>query len=508
MKLDTTSVLGKTYKKTEDGILKHSLESHLQSYSGDHHDMWAEPEFTGKYIDICTKYYKNTGDSEYLDHAKAVVDKICDIQPEDGYLGALMEKDRWENFDVWNQTFTILGLLSYYAETKEQKALDAAEKCAESIADHYMNNKGKDILDATNFGTQNISILFVLPQLYKITGKQTYMDFMNFIADKIKKSDLNFFEFNSILELRSKKGIENFVILMGIIKYAEITGNEKAIESAKKYWQQVNDTQIRNTGNGTVGEFWTENGNAPALLGADVKPNENCVAVGWIELSLMMFYKEQSVKYLDAIEKSLFNHILGSLSEDGTDFAYYQPNYGKKLSTTDEEMYKCCRYRGFTLFAYLQDMLYYSDENCIIPMIYQASEYEDEYVKIIQKTNYPFDTSIEFDVTTKKECNKKLKLKIPGWCKKYTLNTKYEYADGYLILDCKNMSINLNLESDIIEERGIINGIEYVSYSKGPLLLTLEPDAKNPLYIKDGYKLTDYASAGRKYDYYVWIRKE
>jgi len=508
MKLDTTSVLGKTYKKTEDGILKHSLESHLQSYSGDHHDMWAEPEFTGKYIDICTKYYKNTGNTEYLNRAKAVVDKICDTQPEDGYLGALMEKVRWENFDVWNQTFTVLGLLSYYTETNDKKALEAAEKCSRSIADHYMNDKGKDILDATNFGTQHISFLFVLPKLYKITGKQIYMDFMNFIADKLKNSDLNFFEFDSILNLRSKKGIENFVVLMGIIQYAEITGDEKAIESVKKYWQQVNDTQIRNTGNGTVGEFWTENGNAPALLGADVKPNENCVAVGWIELSLMMFYKEQNVKYLDAIEKSLFNHILGSLSEDGTDFAYYQPNYGKKLSTTDGEMYKCCRYRGFTLFAYLQDMLYYSDENCIIPMIYQASEYEDEYVKIIQKTNYPFDTSIEFDITTKKECNKKLKLKIPGWCKKYTLNAEYEYADGYLVLDCKNMSINLNLESDIIEETGIINGIEYVSYSKGPLLLAHEPDAKNPLFTKDGYKMTDYASAGRKHDYYVWIRKE
>ena len=44
-------------------------------------------------------------------------------------------------------------------------------------------------------------------------------------------------------------------------------------------------------------------------------------------------------------------------------------------------------------------------------MIYQASEYEDEYVKIIQKTNYPFDTSIEFDITTKKDGNIRLRLK-------------------------------------------------------------------------------------------------
>ena len=506
MNLDIKSVLGKAYKKTEIGILKHSLESHLQSYTGDHNAMWAEPEFTGKYIDICTKYYKNTGNIEYLNRAKAVVDKICDIQ--DGYLGALMPKDRWENFDVWNQCFTVLGLLSYYTETNDKKALEIAEKCSQTIADHYMNNKGKDILDATNFGTQHISFLFVLPKLYKLTGKQIYMDFMNFIADRLKNSDLNFFEFDSILHLRSKKGIENFVVLMGIIQYADIIGDTAAIESTKKYWQQVNDTQIRNTGNGTVGEFWTENGNAAALLSEDCKPNETCVAVGWIEFSLMLFYKEQSVKYLDAIEKSLFNHILGSYSDDGADFAYYQPNYGRKVDATSEDMYKCCRYRGFTLFAYLQDMLYYSDKDCIIPMIYQASEYEDEYVKILQKTDYPFDTSIEFDITVKKECNKKLKLKIPGWCKGYTLNTEYEYDDGFVTVDCKDSSVTLNLESEIVEEAGIIDGKEYVSYSKGPLLLAHEEDTDCPLYKVNNYKLVDYSAAGRKNDYTVWIRKE
>lgn len=508
MRLDKNSCLGKAYERTLTGILTHSLESHLQSYTGENHDMWAEPEFTGKYVDICTKYYKNTGNKEYLNRAKAVIDKICEVQSEDGYIGGLTKKDRWENFDVWNQTFTVLGLLSYYSETKEKRALDAAEKCAVNIALHYMHGKGKDILDATNFGTQHISILLVLPKLYKITGKPIYRDFMDFIADKIKNSDLNFFEFENILELRSKKGIENFVVLMGMLEYAEIIGDDKIVESVKKYWQQVNDTQIRNTGNGTVGEFWTENGNAPALLGADIRPNENCVAVGWMELSLMLFYRDRNTKYLDAIEKSLFNHLLGSLSEDGTDFAYYQPNYGKKVSTTQETMYKCCRYRGFTFFAYLQDMLYYSDDSFIIPMIYQASEYEDEYVRITQKTRYPFDTKIHFDIKLKKDCNKKLKLKIPKWCKKYSLNKDYICCDGYVVLDCKDMNLEFNLESEVVKETGIIDGKEYVAYSKGPLLLAHETDCKKPLYTTDGYKFKDYASAGRENEYMVWIPKK
>jgi DUF1680 family protein len=173
---------------------------------------------------------------------------------------------------------------------------------------------------------------------------------------------LNFLEFDSILNLRSRKGIENFVILLGILKYAELTGDIQAVESVKKYWQELHDTQIRNTGNGTISELWSENGNAPAMLGVDQKASETCVAVGWIELSLSLFKITKDVKYINVIDKTLYNHILASISEDGDDFAYYQPNCGKKVRTTEAARYKCCRYRGFTLFTYMPDMLFFEDE--------------------------------------------------------------------------------------------------------------------------------------------------
>ena len=77
-----------------------------------------------------------------------------------------------------------------------------------------------------------------------------------------------------------------------------------------------------------------------------------------------------------------------------------------------------------------------------------------------------------------------------------------------MILDCKDMNLEFNLESEIVKETGIIDGKEYVAYSKGPLLLAHEPDCKNPLYTTDGYKLKDYASAGRENEYMVWIPKK
>ena len=168
-------------------------------------------------------------------------------------------------------------------------------------------------------------MLLPLCQLYDITKDEKCKKYILFIVERIKDSDLNFFDFENILTLRSRKGIENFVILLGILRYAALFGDEAAVTSVEKYWTQVRDTQIRNTGNGTVHELWSENGNGCMLLGAEDKPNENCVAVGWMELSLALFYIKCDVKYLNAIDKTLYNHLLASISPDGSDFAYYQP---------------------------------------------------------------------------------------------------------------------------------------------------------------------------------------
>lgn len=415
-------ILGEYYQKIKAHFINGIDETeHIDAYTTDHKSSFAGPEFAGKYIDICMRYYKDCGDAAVLEKAERVVNSIIQKQKDNGYIGGLPQEYEWETFSVWNQTFTVRGLLAYYYITKDARALDAAEKCVINIANHYIDNDDADILEALNDGTQNISILLVLPDLYEITGNQIYMDFMQHIIHKMKNNNLNFFDFDDVMQLRSKKGIENFIIYFGMLAYGDITGDESALAGAEKYWEQINSTQIRNTGNGTLREFWTQNGNAPAMIDLEQKPNENCVAVGWIEFCYLLFLKSGDVKYLDAIEKTLFNHILGGLSEDGRDFAYYQPNYGKKVLTTDAKLYQCCRYRGFMLFSYMRDALYHTIGNTIVPLVYTNSEYEDNDLKICQTTGYPFDGTVRFKVNVGQGKKHKLKLRIPAWCNSFSV---------------------------------------------------------------------------------------
>ena len=264
----------------------------------------------------------------------------------------------------------------------------------------------------------------------------------------------------------------------------------------EKYWQQVNDTQIRNTGNGTLNEVWTENALAPAMLDGGQKPNETCVAVGWIELSLYLFKITNNVRYINAVDKTLYNHILASISENGDDFAYYQPNFGRKIRTTGDDLYKCCRYRGFTLFTYMSDMLFWEDENSIVPMIYTNCEYCSEEVKILEKTAYPFDGKLEFSIDSHKK--RVLKLRLPEGYEFESMTINGAESDcsidaGYIIYELlpgEHYEIQLILKPLIIAETGNINGKRVGAISYGQVLLALSDETPDVLIDFDNFRLS------------------
>ena len=520
-----------------NGILKNCYEKciavfervidcnmHINAYVGEHENGFAESEFAGKYLDCCVNFYKHTKSEILLDHAKNLVNGILANQHSNGYLGGYAKENEWITFSVWNQAFTVYGLLSYYKLTRDDRVLECAEKCVRNIAEHYMNEED-DILDSINAGTEHISILITLPELYTLTGNKLYLDFFEYIMNRLKNSTNNFFEFDTILNLRSKKGIENFMPLIAMVMYYEIKGDAAALRGAKKYWNELEATQIRRPGNGTIGEHWTAGGNAAQFLGKEINPNETCVSVGWGEFSAVLFKQTKEAKYLDALEKVLYNHLIGSMNDDGSDFAYYQPNYGKRITRTSENAYKCCRYRGFNAFSKLPDILFYEDDEDIVPMVYTASEYANDGIKIAEETNYPFDDRITFKISG--NTDKHFKLRIPCRCQKYTLTvngtvTDARECDGYIALKIKDGDvISLKLNTTVSRDRVVIQDKNYVGYSYGCIVLVADSNVCSDIYgaknteadltrnfateyniefRADDFCLVDYASAGKKHE--------
>ncbi len=517
------------------------LNVHKMAYMGNHPEIsigFAGSEFAGKYLDTCVNLYNASKNETILKYAGELAQCIADNQHENGYLGGYSHENEWAEFSVWNQAFSVYALVSYYNLTKNEEMLAAAVKCADNIIAHYETD-GADILDGTNYGTQHLAFLITLPPLYKITKNKKYIDFMEYVFMKLSKSDNNFFGFESILELKSRKGIENFTVLTSMVMHYEITKNEKSLKWAEKYWDELNETQIRRTGNGTNAELWVKNANKPQFLPDSIQPNETCVAVGWMEFSMLLFLQTKETKYIDAIEKTLFNHILGSFNNDGTDFAYYQPSFGRRVVKTPNYMYKCCRYRGFNALSHLNDVLFYENENEIIPLVYANACYVSDSLKIVEQTGYPFSDTVIFKISGNSK--KRFMLRVPEWCGRFDLRINgkecaKEAKDGYVVIDKINDKdvIIISFNSVVKQQKAVIDGKKYIGFSYGNVVLTLDTnlcDLKSVkaqesdefkrnmetdyniefISLKNDLSLVDYASAAKQHEddeYFEWIKED
>lgn len=468
----TGGVLFDRFSKVRENFYEKIDERvHADTYRGEHELKYAEPEFTGKFMDICARYYEREGDERALKKGMAVVDSIKENIRGDGYLGMLGEGNELKMFSVWNQSFTLYGLTRMYEATGDESIKALVKKAADWVYNTFTGEGHPDILDATNKGSQHISCLYPMLKAYEVTGDKKYLDFVGGVIDYCETTDMNLLSFDDILTLRSQKGIEMIVVYLAVLKYGLITGNQTAVSAAERYFEQVRTTQIRNTGNGTIYESWRENGNAPRLMPTEEKPNETCVAVGIVELATALFHVFPEAKYLDVIEKTLFNHMCGSLERSGSDLAYYQGNYGRKIYRTAGGMYQCCRYRGFTLFSYLNDLLYYYDGETLIPMVYASSEFNFDGVKCVQMTDYPKSGDVNFAIKTDKAIT--IKLRLPEWCESYSINVSSRLEGGYLTVEIPagESDVLLSLEERAVVSSHEIDGKPYLSVNYGPLLM-------------------------------------
>lgn len=530
----TDGLLSECYNKIRENILSNiSVDEHIATYVGEHGETYAEPEFTGKYMDICAQYVKREGKaSPFALNAERVIDSVLSNQKSDGDISCLQNGEGW--FSVWNQTFTVIGMLSYYDITKDEKILSSVMKCADRIVRKYSGEHLPAILDTVNDGSEHLPFLLPLILLWQRTGKTEYLDFINEVLEYLETTDMNLLSFDNILKLRSRKGIEMLIIYLGIAEIGRVIGEKRYIDAAARYWKQVNTSQIRNTGNGTTEEMWTENGNAPANIPTELKPNETCVAVGFIELAMELYDVYGESVYLDAVEKTLYNHILGAMDVGGRDFAYYQGNLGIKIFRKAGGLYQCCRYRGYSLFAHIPDMLYRFDGETVTPLIYSSSELCDEGIELVQRTDYPVSGTVDFDVKNRTPI--KLKLRIPNWCREYTVRLNGsviapKMSDGFVAISLQpgTSHVSLELAVGIVAEYAEIDGTKYVSFSRGVLLLAEDsclcgdcngygggafaaipkPIGKLLASACGELTVTDYASAGRTHPgtdtFRVWI---
>lgn len=442
--------------------------------------------------------------------ADDIIEKIASAQHEDGYINTYftlaMPNGRWTDMN-YHEMYCIGHLIeagiAYYEATGNRLLLDVGIRAADCIYEKFYVGNIHWIP-----GHQEIELALI--KLYFLTNDEKYLRLAEYLVDQrghgykfldvIKPciDSMGGRKYNQDDKPASELSEISGHAVRAMYYYSAITelavlDNKSEFESAM---DRVYASMLRNMYiTGGIGQSRLNEG-----FTADYDlPNdsycETCAAVGVVYWSSRMNRLKQKSSYMDIAEAAMFNGAVSGVSLSGDKFFYVNP------LTSDgthhrQEWYdcSCCPTQISRFIPSVGDYIYSIDENDTVYVntyIQSKAEFEccGQTVSIVQKTSYPWNGSIEVSLG-KLDKPITLKLRIPSWCRAFTLIKngqrifKEITADGYLTVDgiSSNDTLVLDLEMPVrlvrSDER-VLNNSGKTAVMRGPIVYCME-ETDNP----------------------------
>ena len=371
---------------------------------------------------------------------EAYVDSIISYmkaaQEEDGYLytyRTIMGNDshpwigskRWEKTHILSHELYNLGHMfeagvAYYEATGKKELLDVCEKAANLLCKDF----GWNALH-TYPGHQEVEIGLV--KLYRITGEKKYLDLAKFFLDVRGKCDFPGDSYSQshkpVIEQDEAVGhsVRALYMYTAMADVAALTGDMSYIGASKKLWEDIAKTKLYITGG--VGAA----GGHEGFGGKYELPNlhaycETCAAIANVFWNQRLFLMEGDAKYIDVLERALYNNVLSGVSVSGDRFFYPNPlesNYGAHRSKWFG--CACCPSNICRLIPAVSGYIYGVKENDLYVNLFipnnSVFKVGKQDVSISQSGNMPWEGTTDIMIDPSKSATFTVKVRIPGWAR-------------------------------------------------------------------------------------------
>ena len=281
-------------------------------------------EHVGKWIHAATLAWAYTGNSALKVKLDSVVAELIASQEPDGYLGTYIPSQRFglypdADWDVWCNSYSMIGLLTYYKYTGNAPALEAARRVADLLIATFPARKS--ILSAgTHVGMAATSVLVPVVELYRLTGDERYLAFARYIVAAYDEPGGP----RIVQTLLARKGVsltangkayEMLANLMGICDLARATGDRQLLLAVTNGWEDIVRNRLYLTGTASNHEHFGDDHQLPN--GEDAQIGETCVTTTWIQLNQQLLQLTGGAVYADEIERSLYNHLTAAQNPTG-----------------------------------------------------------------------------------------------------------------------------------------------------------------------------------------------
>ena len=332
-----------------------------------------------------------------------------------------------------------------------------------------------------------------LIKLYDLTRDTRYKDFAKYLIDQRGQKPLYFEEeiqknkndfgwqnsynkfqyYQAGLPVREQKvaqghAVRAVYLYSGMADVAAASDDETLFEACRTLWDNIVNKQMYVTG----GIGATSNGEAFTFdydLPNDTNYAESCASIGLIFFARRMFEISKDARYINVMERVLYNGVISGMSLDGKKFFYVNP------LEVDPKAYEQDRNR-------LYMNLFVGGE------IHTKLKNADLEFKV--ETNYPWDGKIS--ITNNKPADYELAIRIPDWCEAFTLTSSgksipYETERGFAVIK-KEFDFGETIVLDLVMETKLIaanprirEDIGKAAVQRGPLVYCIEENDNGPL---------------------------
>ncbi len=392
---------------------------------------------------------------KYIDSVLVVV---AAAQEPDGYLytartmnpkhpHAWSGPERWsevENLshEFYNLGHMVEGAVAHYQATGKRNFLDIAIRYADCVCRNIGDGPGKKRVIP---GHQIAEMAFV--RLYTVTHDKKYLDQAKFFLDArgtTARKDIYLQSHKPIMEQNEAVGhaVRAGYMYAGMADVAAITGDSSYIKAIDTIWENIVGKKYYLTGGvgaRHAGEAFGNNYELPNLTAY----NETCAAISMVYLFHRMFLFHGDAKYIDCLERTLYNGVISGMSVDGGRFFYPNPlaadgkyAFNADNTTTRQPWFgcACCPSNLSRFIPSLPGYVYAVKDNSLYVNLFAAGtatmQVGGKEVAVEQETRYPWDGDIAIRVTKNKGRDFAMMVRIPGWVRGEVVPSDlYSFAD-------------------------------------------------------------------------------
>ena len=376
---------------------------------------------------------------EQLDrYMDSLIRLVALAQEPDGYLytprtiGRTIPRDagkeRWSNIryshELYNAGHLYEAAVAHYYATGKRSLLDVAVKNADLLYATFYEPNRKIVP-----GHEEIELALV--KLYRATQDPRYLALARFFLDARGsggKQGVYSQDHLPVTEQREAVGhaVRGLYLYMGMADVAALEQDAQYIAAIDSLWNNIVSRKLYITGGvgGLIdGEAFGDN----YYLPNDKAYCETCAAIANCMWNQRMFQLHGDAKYIDVLERSLYNNVLSGISLDGMEFFY--PN----VLEVREEMFgewsarrspwfdcSCCPSNLSRFIPSLSGYIYATGKNRVYVNLFGSSEAtlslgKDRRVAISQQSDYPWSGEVAITVDENAAGRFDLLIRIPGW---------------------------------------------------------------------------------------------